>query len=172
MLESLDRYLRIALSVGKALIPLEKEVEHVTAYMEIMNRHSSNGIGFSCRMDPALRDYKIMKVILQPLAENCIKHGFGASITGMEPVPPQIVISITLEPESVIKISVSDNGKGIDIARAASCLARKVPEGSSHFGLHNIYKRLKACYGEGVDMTFSSIPYLENSVIIIIPFGR
>lgn len=172
MVESLGRYLRITLSVGKALIPLEKEVEHVTAYMEIMNRHSSNGIRFICHIEPALRDYKIVKVILQPLAENCIKHGFGGSVTGLEPVPPQITISITLEPESVIKIQVSDNGKGIDVPRAMACLVPNEPETCGHFGLHNIYKRLKACYGDGADMAFSSIPYLENSVIVMIPYDE
>ncbi len=169
MLESLGRYLRITLSVGKTLISVGKEAEHVTSYMEIMNRHSAAGIRFIPNIDPALKDCQIMKVMLQPLAENCIKHGFGGSVNGMEPVPPQITITITSEEKKWIRIEVTDNGKGIDIKKASACLKAESPESNCHFGLHNLYKRLSACYGDSVKISFISIPYLKNSVIIEIP---
>lgn len=153
MLESLGRYLRITLSVGKTFISVEKEVEHVTSYMEIMNRHSKDGIGLSCHIDPELRGFKIMKVLLQPLAENCIKHGFGNMILETWPVPPLITVSIRLSPPHThIVIEVSDNGKGIDIPKAAACLTEARPEGREHFGLNNVYCRLAACYGKEADI--------------------
>lgn len=169
MLESLGRYLRITLSVGKTWISVDKEVEHVISYMEIMNRHSASGIRLIPNIDPSLRDYKIMKVLLQPLAENCIKHGFGGTVNGLEPVPPQITIIITSEDKKWIRIEVADNGKGIDIEKASACLKADSPESKNHFGLHNLYKRLNACYGDMVKISFVSIPYLKNSVIIEIP---
>lgn len=171
MLESLGRYLRITLSVGQTFISVGKEAEHVTSYMEIMNRHSKDGIRFSCHIDPQLESCKIMKVLLQPLAENCLKHGFGNMILETWPVPPQITISITLdEPRTHIVTRVSDNGKGIDIPKAKACLSGESTGGREHFGLNNIYRRLMACYGNEADITFISIPYLENSVIITIPY--
>ncbi|WP_077613041.1 sensor histidine kinase [Clostridium sp. Marseille-P2415] len=166
MLESLGRYLRITLSVGKTFISVQKEVEHVTSYMEIMNRHSSAGIMLITSIEPGLRDVKIMKVLLQPLAENCIKHGFSNFIGGFEPVPPTISISIHSVSDKQIQIEVSDNGTGIDIEKAVSCLD---PEAKNHFGLANLQKRLTACYGEKAKISFTSIPYLKNSVIIEIP---
>lgn len=169
MLESLGRYLRITLSVGHPFISVEKEVEHVTSYMEIMNRHSASGIRFSTLIDPLLKDCKIMKVLLQPLAENCVRHGFGGSVSGMEPVPPQISVTITSNNERIMCIEISDNGKGIDIEKATSCLKGDSPESKNHFGLRNIYKRLNACYGDAAKISFASIPYLKNSVIIEIP---
>lgn len=170
MVESLGRYLRITLSVGETMIPIYREIEHITAYMEIMNRHSKNGIGLSCHVDPGLEDYKIMKVLLQPLVENSIKHGFQGAVTGFEPVPPQIEIQIGKLGEDGIQIQVSDNGKGIDLKKAYGCLRETEPEEKRHFGLQNIYKRLKSCYGEPCFVSFSSIPYLKNTIAIVIPF--
>lgn len=145
MLESLGKYLRTTLSFGKTLITLEKEVEHVTSYMEIMNRHSSNGIQMETQIDPLLKDCKIMKILLQPLAENCIRHGFGGFVSGFEPVPPRIDILISSAENNRIRIEVTDNGKGIDIEVANACITENSPESQKHFGLSNIQKRLNAC---------------------------
>lgn len=169
MLESLGRYLRITLSVGSTMIPFQKEVEHVTSYMEIMNRHSNSGIRFTCRLEPELRDHMVLKALLQPLAENSIKHGFSSQTTVDMPVIPQITIRIAHAQNSTIVIEVSDNGKGIDLARANACIHDAGQEEGKHFGLRNIYLRLKTCYGGRADMTFTSVPYLKNSVIITIP---
>ncbi|MFR3729411.1 histidine kinase [Lacrimispora sp.] len=169
MLESLGRYLRTTLNVGKTFVSVEKEVEHVTLYMEIMNRHSASGIQFKADVDPSLKDLLVMKVLLQPLAENCIKHGFSGMVTGFEPVPPQIIISVTSAGNGRIRIQVSDNGKGIDIKKASALMRAESPESKNHFGLHNIYKRLQTCYGGQAIISFTSIPYLENSIIIEIP---
>lgn len=169
MLESLGRYLRTTLNVGKTFVSIEKEVEHVTLYMEIMNRHSASGIQFRADVDPSLKDLMIMKVLLQPLAENCIKHGFEGMINGFEPVPPQITISIVPAENNRIRIEVSDNGKGIDIKKASALMRAESPESKNHFGLHNIYKRLHTCYGDAAEISFTSIPYLKNSTIIEIP---
>ncbi|WP_313075735.1 sensor histidine kinase [Lacrimispora sp.] len=169
MLESLGRYLRTTLNVGKTFITVEKEVEHVTLYMDIMNRHSTSGIQFHAEIDSSLKHIMIMKVLLQPLAENCIKHGFEGFLEGLEPVPPQITINITPRGDNRILIEVSDNGKGFDIKRASALMKAETPESKDHFGLHNIYKRLHTCYGELVEITFTSIPYLKNSIQIEIP---
>lgn len=169
MLESLGRYLRTTLNVGKTFVTIEKEVEHVTLYMEIMNRHSASGIQFRADVDSSLKGFMIMKVLLQPLAENCIKHGFEGMINGFEPVPPQITISIEPAANNRIRIEVSDNGKGIDIKKASALMRAECPESKNHFGLHNIYKRLHTCYGDQAEISFTSIPYLKNSIIIEIP---
>nr|WP_314465191.1 histidine kinase [uncultured Clostridium sp.] len=169
MLESLGKYLRTTLSFGKTLISVEKEVEHVTSYMEIMNRHSSNGIQVAAQIDPLLKDCKIMKILLQPLAENCIRHGFGGFVSGFEPVPPRIEILISPAENNRIRIEVTDNGKGIDIEVANACIMENSTESQKHFGLSNIQKRLKACYGDSFRISFLSIPYLKNSVIIELP---
>lgn len=169
MLESLGRYLRITLSVGESFIPIKKEVEHVTLYMDIMNRHSANGIYFKCQVDSALMEHMIMKVLLQPLVENCIKHGFQDIENSLVAVSPQITVSIYSVDNSFIIIEVSDNGKGINLETANACLESATVAGQRHFGLNNLSRRLKIYYGERAFISISSIPYLKNSITIKIP---
>lgn len=171
MLESLGKYLRITLSVGEPFIPIKKEVEHATLslYMNLMNRHSANGISFECVTDPSLMDRMIMKALLQPLVENCIKHGFGQTDHSFAAVSPQITVSIQASEGDFIMIEVSDNGKGFDLKTANACLESPVVDGKKHFGLHNLSRRLKTCYGEQAVIDISSIPYLKNSVTVKIP---
>ncbi len=66
-------------------------------------------------------------------------------------------------------IEVSDNGKGVDLKTANACLESPVVDGKKHFGLHNLSRRLKTCYGEQAVIAISSIPYLKNSVTVKIP---
>lgn len=170
MLESLGQYLRITLSSGDSMISFTKEIAHVTAYMQIMNRHSQSGIRFSCQIDPVLEPHLITKMLLQPLAENSIKHGFSQNLINNPLTPPQISIQISLVEQKTIHIEVMDNGKGIDIEKARACLGTNAPNGKRHFGLNNIYKRLVGTYGPECTIDFTSIPYFRNCVILDIPY--
>ncbi len=169
MLESLGKYLRITLSLGDAFIPIEKELEHATSYLDIINRHSPDGITCQCQVSPDLLSLKVPKVILQPLIENSIRHGFEQNGNFSQPIPPKITITISSQEEKFLQIQVSDNGQGIDLAKASACLTASCSDGKKHFGLNNIYKRLTACFGDQASVAFESIPYLKNSVIIRIP---
>ena len=135
-----------------------------------MNRHSPSGIRFSCQIDPILEQHFIIKMLLQPLAENSIKHGFSQNLLNNPLTPPEISIRISLVNQETIHIEVTDNGKGIDIEKARACLGTNPPTGKRHFGLNNIYKRLVGTYGPECTMDFTSIPYFRNCVIIDIPY--
>ena len=63
-------------------------------------------------------------------------------------------------------------GIGIDIETAEQVTKKKyVPSDTrGHVGLNNVYRRLVSYYKD-VDITFSSIPFFENKVTIILPAG-
>jgi sensor histidine kinase YesM len=169
MLESLGKYLRLTLSSGDAFVSVRQELTHVTEYMALMNRHSKNGIQLHCQAEPQLMDHTILKMILQPLAENCIKHGFPGGPFSDPCVSPEINISIR-QIQDKIEVTVEDNGKGIDIEKASACLLPSEHSGKKHFGLHNIYRRLCSYYGEAsVSISFTSIPHFRNTVTILFP---
>ena len=168
MLGSLGKYLRLTLSHGQTMIPVAKEIEHVTEYMTIINRHSAAArIAFSCRCEESLLSVRILKLILQPLAENAIKHGFPQDLASYM-VPPAITIEIRQDGSSLL-LSVTDNGQGFDASYVQSCMTNADFEHGTHFGLHNVYQRLMTCYGEDAGISFESVPYYMNSVVISIP---
>ena len=94
--------------------------------------------------DEIAQNYLIVKIILQPLVENSIKHGFhGIKYKGI------IKIAAVMD-ENDIYITVSDNGSGMS-DNSPSSNARY----AFGYGLKNVQQRLELEYGEGYGLTFS-----------------
>ena len=170
MITSLGDFMRIGLNYGNELIPLSTELLHVKSYIDIMNYRFSQKIELISTIPPELTDCLILKSILQPLAENSIRHGFSLDESGCIPVPmPEISVNV-FENNGILTIEVIDNGHGIDISRANEALSRDGRQPcSKHVGLNNVYARLKACYGTA-QIHFETIPYFRNVVRITIPY--
>ena len=170
MITSLGDFMRIGLNYGNELIPLSRELLHVKSYIDIMNHRFSQKIELISTIPPELTDCLILKSILQPLAENSIRHGFSLDESGCIPVPmPEISVNV-FENNGILTIEVIDNGHGIDISRANEALSRDGRQPcSKHVGLNNVYARLKACYGTA-QIHFETIPYFRNVVRITIPY--
>lgn len=165
LVRSFATFLRCNLNNGNDLTTVGAEVKQATAYMEIMNRRLNNKILFSCDLDDALKDFIIPKSILQPMIENSIKHGFNNGIQTEGVLLPSISIAIT-EKDATVAVTVTDNGKGIDIESAQD--AAFSAKDFNHVGLRNIYKRLELYFGT-VEIRFASIPYFQNSVGVVFP---
>jgi len=167
MITSLSDFLRIGLSYGNEVIPIEKEITHVKAYIDIMNHRFNWKIDFRCTIAPDLSQRFILKLILQPLAENSIRHGFGLTDNCSDQIlQPSISVQLQKQGDAMI-LEVSDNGRGIDIEKATAALHPDTAETNrkQHVGLYNVYQRLHAYYGD-VSISFESIPYFNNTVRI------
>ena len=168
MIQNLADFMRIGLNFGGELIPISKELAHVQAYVNIMNYRFSHKICFTTDIPKELLSYEILKIILQPLVENSIRHGFGLDNSSSYLDLPSIKIE-GYRDDPWLYLRVIDNGAGIDIERATQILHTGT-DGQKHVGLNNVYQRLVFFYGETAKITFSSIPYYENIVQIRIPF--
>lgn len=168
MIQNLADFMRIGLNFGGELISISKELAHVQAYVNIMNYRFSHKICFTSDIPKELLSYEILKIILQPLVENSIRHGFGLDNSSSYLDVPSIKIEVYRD-DPWLYLRVIDNGAGIDIERATQILHTGT-DGQKHVGLNNVYQRLVFFYGETAKITFSSIPYYENIVQIRIPF--
>ena len=170
MIESLGIFLRLSLNHGCEMLDLPEVIEHTQQYVNIMNYRFKTRICFTFSVSPDLMRFKVPKMILQPLAENSIFHGFG----GQQPDPgikdPTISVTARQQEDRVV-IIMEDNGRGIDTVQAAESLLAPV-EINPHVGLHNVYQRLMNCFGPEVKIQFSSIPYYKNEVTLILPRSR
>ena len=167
MINNLGTFMRIGLNYGDELIMIRNEIAHVEAYINIMNHRTNKSISFQSYVEEGLMEYRILKLILQPLVENSIKHGFRDEKWGEAVCIPSIDVRFYRKEDWII-IEVIDNGCGIDIDKAHESIYRDEPAGGHHIGLHNVYTRLKIYYGEA-EMDFQTIPYFRNSVVIRIP---
>ena len=68
--------LRFSLNNGENFISIWNEVEQVKSYIKIQQIRSKDLFDTEIYIDERIIDYNIIKLLLQPLVENAILHGF------------------------------------------------------------------------------------------------
>ncbi|MEF3308042.1 histidine kinase [Paenibacillus sp. GYB004] len=144
MVSELGRLLRLSLNDGKELTTVDRELEHVRAYVKIQNNRTDTPIRVVYLVEEELLQLSCLRLLLQPLVENSIKHAIGhVKEDGIK-----IVIKGRLDGQS-IRFEVSDNGPGFG-KRAETLLSDRAGElsGRQGVGLRNVHDRLLTYFGE------------------------
>ena len=97
------------------------------------------------------KKYCSLKLILQPIAENCILHGMGKSFMRIQ--------IIAEKRNSEIWISIQDDGEGMQRERLLQ-IQKELEEGfentEKHIGLGNVNKRIRLYFGEAYGVIVTS----------------
>ena len=108
---SFSKLLRVILqNVKKESISLARELEIVSKYMELEQYRCNHCFSFKIVLPKNYSTEQILvpPMMLQPLVENSIKHGFG----GLKIKHAEIEINLEVK-NQYLHISVLDNGKGL-----------------------------------------------------------
>ena len=167
MVNDLSRMLRYALYDDDMLVPFEKELEHIEAYVSFLRKAEGEDVGLILPSDKDVKKAIIPKMILQPIIENSFFHGFNAS--GLR----SILIKSRIQRNHLL-IAVFDNGGGISPERGIAirnhirCSADSDVRG---IGLANVAKRLKSVFGMDSWLDIRSLKGKGTVVIMSIPQG-
>ena len=178
MILKLATILRRLLHSADSFVPLREEVEFIDNYLDIeVVRFGRDKLKVVKDLDPASLEAIVPSMLLQPLVENCIKHGLAPKIEGG---------SITLRSrviKSRLVVEIEDNGVGMGSAHADGL-------GGMGIGMANVAERLKVLYGDAAKMMVESregggtlirlrLPILPNpeelmtaTTIAPAPFGK
>ena len=140
-------YLRASLFPGELREPIQiyQELDLINAYLQIEKMRY--GSRLKCSMDVDIAgDCTILPLIIEPIVENCIKHGF------IEDQCLEILVAVQQAGDR-LRIVVSDNGKGMDADQVGELLTRKTAAGKNSIGLNNVNRRLQIHYGESLQIT-------------------
>lgn len=163
MVSHLGRYYRAILSKGRNIITIREELELIRAYLEIQLIRIPDLFTYEITANEDILDFKILKMILQPIVENSVIHGFaGFKNSG------RIKIEGTLQNQTV-RILISDNGKGIPEGSRSSIFAPAPTAIPKHFGLKNIQERIQLKYGEKCGISIKSEPGQGTQIAIRFP---
>lgn len=114
-LTKFSKLIRKSLEFSKLnFISIKAEIDFLNEYLEIEKVRFKNKFNYEIDVDTEIEQdiCKIPPLLMQPLIENSIKHGFsGANENCM------IWIKIIMEGEDTIVYSVRDNGKGINTGK-------------------------------------------------------
>jgi two-component system sensor histidine kinase YesM len=167
MVEALGAFFRISLSQGQESITIHEETEHIRNYLYIQKSRHGDKYDYSLEIDPAIYNYKTIKLILQPLVENAIYHGVRDSDR------PDSLIKVKgyLKADNLICIEVIDNGVGMEPARISEinhCL-RETGTEQRFFGLRNVNERIRLAFGPEYGLELKENPGGGITVVVHLP---
>lgn len=128
------------------------ELEMLRTYVYLMRIRYSNGFDVDYDVSDGCLDYQIPRLILQPIVENSITHGFDETAEELG----EIHISVYTDDEFLC-LGVEDNGRGMTPEQIQLLLSGKLkPSESSGIGVENVRARLRLHFGERAGITIDS----------------
>ncbi|HMQ62413.1 MAG TPA: histidine kinase [Flavilitoribacter sp.] len=140
------------------LIPLGQEFEFVRNYLDIEQIRFNDRLEVRYDLEEGIHDALVPSLILQPLVENAIKHGFARRVDNG-------AIEVKARNDSgLIIITVRDDGEG------ASHTDEDLFSGG--IGLQNVNNRLALIYGENAGLSVKNLPEKGFEARITIPYQK
>jgi len=145
-LASLGDMMRYNMKWNNEFVPLSEEISHIKNYIALMTLRYDFEIILKIDINDEFLNREILKLTIQPLVENAVKHGLSEKLRSEN---GSVSISVETD-EEYLYLNVMDDGNGMDI--------NKVQELQSHIdrnvdkryglGLKNVNDRIKLFYGK------------------------
>ena len=164
---ALARMFRYNLQIDSHSVTLQEEISYLENYLKLCNIRYDYYINLSENVEDSIRNLKVPKVILQPIAENSIAHGLD-----------ELAEDTTIYLKAYIKgscayIEMTDMGKGMDADKLKK--VRDVIQNggggdnsTNGIGLHNIHERIRLMYGEQYGVEIFSMENCYTKVVLTI----
>lgn len=173
MLKALITFFRMGVNRGSEIVTVGDEIAHVTSYLQIQHARQDYDFSVEVHADEDLLKNEIQKFTLQPLAENCLVHGFGSAAG--RPDEPYICISVTQDGDRVV-IETMDNGAGIppdELERLRNEINTEYTQASDMtYGLRNVNLRIRLRYGAEYGVAVESVPGQCTTFRVCIPLKK
>ncbi|WP_332740117.1 sensor histidine kinase [Hydrogenophaga sp.] len=156
MLDRLNDYLRATLTASRtdALSgrhTLADEFARLRDYLELMAVRMGPRLRYTLELPEALSAQPVPPLLLQPLVENCIRHGLEPSLQGGE------IRVVARQNATGLELEVSDTGVGCG------------PEPEAGFGLSQVRERIGTAYAGQARMDWHSQPDGGTRAVLTLP---
>ena len=165
MIERLSGILRYSMRSQKRFVSLREECAIIADYVAIQRVRFEDRIDYVQEVPGSLLSAQIPCMILQPLVENAILHGFEDLNAG-----GRITLRAQKE-DGGLRIRVLDNGRGMpeELVERIMRPASDAPDGGGYgIGLDNVLRRMALLYGDG-NVRIESAPGEGTSVELFFP---
>jgi two-component system LytT family sensor kinase len=153
----LSNILRRLLRKHETFVPLREELQFIDDYLDIeVARFGKDNLDIVKHIDEAALESFVPSMLLQPMVENCLKHGLAPKLGGGK------IELRTTNRDGRLLIEIADNGVGISEEK----LPHVYVEG---IGLSNVRERLRVLYGTDFQLAIQSQPGEGTVIRIEIP---
>lgn len=168
---------------GGDMVCLSEELDIIRSYVMIQSYRFENRFSVEYQIHNDTLEYKIPKMIIQPLVENAIVHGLEPSLKS-----GRLIISTSLDNEKkLLTISVMDTGVGMStkkLSQLQATLAESMQHKTSNaqnnlqtfdakahdsIGIFNVNSRIVLYYGEQYALKLDSWEGFGTNMQICIP---
>ncbi|MCM3171962.1 sensor histidine kinase [Paenibacillus sp. MER 99-2] len=165
MTDALISMLRYATRSDNSLVTIREELDNIRNYVTIQNVRYYGCIQMNYEIEDRLMDYRMPKMILQPIVENAIFHGLAER-------EDDGVITIRIQMKgSDITIEVCDNGVGMEEHMIQSFMTEKprASDGTKGIGVHNVQRRIQLHFGKSYGIQVESAVVEGTIFTILLP---
>lgn len=149
MVNNMAAFLRYTIHDSNEVVTIRTDILYLKKYMELQQERYEHAFEYELHIDEEVLDIKIHKLILQPLIENSIEHGF--------PNTENDTIKIYVNRiQDDIRIRVWDNGKGLPIEKVEAINNGFETFMNDSIGINNIITRINLYYGNRASYNIKS----------------
>lgn len=128
---SLSNVFKLTLSKGNNLITVREELELVRNYLNIQLLRFKNKLNVVIDVDEDILEYKLPKLLIQPVVENAVIHGIEPKMDSGS------VVIKGLKKDGMLVFEILDDGVGV--------VSDKIWR--SGYGVNNLIERVRLFYG-------------------------
>lgn len=167
----LSKLLRYSINYRLKVVTTREEIDYLKSYLALYNYRSPSRLALKTDIPAPLMDFKILRLLFQPIIENAVFHGFGDNSDKC------IIQIVGRDTGTHVEFQISDNGMGMDAEQVkhlnhfiSSDTVPAAAEGRSNgIGLKNTYERLRLYFGADCSMVIHSVPGQGTSVVLRLP---
>jgi two-component system LytT family sensor kinase len=153
----LSNILRRLLRKHETFVPLREELQFIDDYLDIeVARFGRDNLEIVKQVDEEALEAFVPSMLLQPIVENCLKHGLAPKIDGGR------IQLRTTNHDGRLHIEIEDNGVGISEEKMPHVYVEGI-------GLSNVRERLRVLYGTDFRLEIESHTGQGTMIRIDIP---
>lgn len=171
LLESLAKQFRYVIGQQHERVPLYMELNSIREYFILVNARYENKFVLNINTSDSDRNLYVLKLLLQPVVENCIKHGLRDK-DGIGTIEINVGRF-----EDYLEILVMDDGIGMSaeqVQKLTAALnrdesAKSDEDGKISLGYKNVFDRIRLSCGEAYGFNVTSVEHVGTMVKFRLP---
>ena len=149
---NISSLLRFSIENKSSEVTLERELQYAENYLDIQRFRFGENFDYHIDVDKETRNFLVPKLVLQPIIENSIKHGYTQ-------INKLMIFIKTKKQKDKLVITIYDNGNGIEKEKLHE-LRKRLKDRElnigNHIGIYNVHRRIQLIYGDNYGIKVQS----------------